>query len=188
MDLELSTIFKTHVVFFFSSLQAENCHNPKCFSHLVVHNPLRIWYRLWRQTLWLNMVAGRDRDWHCFQKKMTKRKESQGKRRKQRGNVQQHYLTTQSQFKGLAQKVTGKLRDKYSRIGACLFVSYEFEEDTIENIKSACMKHFGIPEDGILCCNMLVGEQGPSYRGSYRGGVTKANPKPNAQAPLQVQA
>ena len=133
------------------------------------------------------MVAGRDRDWHCFQKKMTKRKESQGKRRKQRGNVQQHYLTTQSQFKGLAE-VTGKLRDKYSRIGACLFVSYEFEEDTIENIKSACMKHFGIPEDGILCCNMLVGEQGPSYRGSYRGGVTKANPKPNAQAPLQVQA
>ena len=88
----------------------------------------------------------------------------------------------------LSTEVTGKLRDKYSRIGACLFVSYEFEEDTIENIKSACMKHFGIPEDGILCCNMLVGEQGPSYRASYRGGVTKANPKPNAQAPLQVQA
>ena len=88
----------------------------------------------------------------------------------------------------LSTEVTGKLRDKYSRIGACLFVSYEFEEDTIENIKSACMKHFGIPEDGILCCNMLIGEQGPSYRGSYRGGVTKANPKPNAQASLQVQA
>jgi len=50
------------------------------------------------------------------------------------------------------------------------------------------MKHFGIPEDGILCCNMLAGEQGPSYRGSYRGGMAKANPKPNAQAPLQVQA
>ena len=85
-------------------------------------------------------------------------------------------------------EVTGKVHEKYSSIGACLFVSYEFEEDTIENIKSACMKHFGIPEDGILCCNMLAGEQGPSYRGSYRGGVTKANPKPNAQAPLQVQA
>ena len=132
------------------------------------------------------MVAGRDRDWHCFQKKMTKRKESQGKRRKQRGNVQQPDDTITVQR--LSTEVTGKLRDKYSRIGACLFVSYEFEEDTIENIKSACMKHFGIPEDGILCCNMLVGEQGPSYRGSYRGGVTKANPKPNAQAPLQVQA
>ena len=102
------------------------------------------------------MVAGRDRDWHCFQKKMTKRKESQGKRRKQRGNVQQPDDTITVQR--LSTEVTGKLRDKYSRIGACLFVSYEFEEDTIENIKSACMKHFGIPEDGILSCNMLVGE------------------------------
>ena len=24
------------------------------------------------------------------------------------------------------------------------------------------MKHFGIPEDGILCCDVLAGEQGPS--------------------------
>jgi len=36
------------------------------------------------------------------------------------------------------------------------------EEYTIENIKSACMKHFGVPEDGILCCDVLAGEQGPS--------------------------
>ena len=52
--------------------------------------------------------------------------------------------------------------EQYSRIGARVFVSYEFEEYTIENIKSACMKHVGIPEDGILCCDVLAGEQGPS--------------------------
>ena len=86
-------------------------------------------------------------------------------------------------------EVTGKVHEKYSSIGACLFVSYEFEEDTIENIKSACMKHFGNPwRRHFMLQYMLAGEQGPSYRGSYRGGMAKANPKPNAKAPLQVQA
>ena len=61
----------------------------------------------------------------------------------------------------LTVEVTGKLQ-KYSHIGARVFVSYEFEEYTIENIKGACMKHFEIPEDGILCCDVLAGEQGPS--------------------------
>lgn len=32
----------------------------------------------------------------------------------------------------------------------------------IEDIKSACVKQFGIPEDGILCCDVLAGEQGRS--------------------------
>ena len=135
------------------------------------------------------MVAGRDRDWHSFQKKMTfEEKRVAGKEKKAKGKRAAALPDDTITVQRLSTEVTGKLRDKYSRIGACLFVSYEFEEDTIENIKSACMKHFAIPEDGILCCNMLAGEQGPSYRGSYRGGVTKANPKPNAQAPLQVQA
>lgn len=44
----------------------------------------------------------------------------------------------------LSAEVTGKLQ-KYSRIGACVFLSYGIEEYMIENIKSACMKHFGIP-------------------------------------------
>ena len=33
---------------------------------------------------------------------------------------------------------------------------------SIENIKQACMKHFGLSMDGLLCCDVLAGEQVPS--------------------------
>ena len=53
--------------------------------------------------------GGRARDWHSFQKKMTKRsKRVAGKEKKAKGKVQQHYLTTQSQFRGLTQKSQGR--------------------------------------------------------------------------------
>ena len=55
------------------------------------------------------MAAGRDTDWHNFQKKM-KEKTVAGKERKQRGKVEQLYLTTPSQYKGLAQKSQGNCR------------------------------------------------------------------------------
>ena len=32
---------------------------------------------------------------------------------------------------------------------------------SIENIKQACMKHFGLSIDGLLCCDVLAGEQVP---------------------------
>ena len=102
------------------------------------------------------MAAGRDTDWHNFQQKM-KEKRVAGKERKGGAALPDDTITVQR----LSAEVTGKLQ-KYSRIGARVFVSYEFEEYTIENIKSACMKHFRIPEDGILCCDVLAGEQGPS--------------------------
>lgn len=100
----------------------------------------------------------------------------------------------------LSAEVTGKLQE-YSRIGARVFVSYEFEEYTIENIKSACMKHFGIPEDGILCCDVLAGEQGPScfsvkqipdFKVIHMRFIERSDgegePETNAQGLLHVQA
>lgn len=108
----------------------------------------------------INMAAGRDKDWRNFQKKM-KEKRVAGKEKKAKGKGAAALPDDTITVQRLSAEVTGKLQ-KYSRIGARVFVSYEFEEYTIENIKSACMKHFGIAEDGILCCDVLAGEQGPS--------------------------
>ena len=104
------------------------------------------------------MAAGRDKDWRNFQKKI-KEKRVAGKEKKAKGKGAAALPDDTITVQRLSAEVTGKLQ-KYSRIGARVFVSYEFEEYTIENIKSACMKHFGIPEDGILCCDVLAGEQG----------------------------
>ena len=60
----------------------------------------------------------------------------------------------------LSAEVSGKAQ-KYSRIGAREFVSYEYEEFTIENIRRACEKHFAV--DRSMSCDILAGEQGPSY-------------------------
>ena len=108
----------------------------------------------------INMAAGCDKDWRNFQKKM-KEKRVPGKEKKAKGKGAVALPDDTITVQRLSAEVTGKLQ-KYSRIGARVFVSYEFEEYAIENIKSACMKHFGIPEDGILCCDILAGEQGPS--------------------------
>ena len=108
----------------------------------------------------INMAAGRDKDWRNFQKKM-KEKRVAGKEKKAKGKGAAALPDDTITVQRFSPEVTGKLQ-KYSRTGARVFVSYEFEEYTIENIKSACMKHVGIPEDGILCCDVLAGEQGPS--------------------------
>ena len=61
----------------------------------------------------------------------------------------------------LRAEVSGKVQ-KYSRVGAKEFVSFEeFGELTIQNIKDACMKHFGI-NNGKMTCDSLAGVQGPS--------------------------
>ena len=142
----------------------------------------------------INMAAGRDKDWRNFQKKM-KEKRVAGKEKKAKGKGAAELPDDTITVQRLSAEVTGKLQ-KYSRIGARVFVSYEFEEYTIENIKSACMKHFGIPEDGILCCDVLAGEQGPSCFSVkqipdfkvIRVRLAKANQKPNVQGLLHVQA
>lgn len=59
----------------------------------------------------------------------------------------------------LSAEVSGKAQ-KYSRIGAKEFVSYEYEELTVENIRRACEKHFAV--DKLMSCDILAGEQGLS--------------------------
>jgi len=59
----------------------------------------------------------------------------------------------------LSAEVSGKAQI-YSRIGAREFVSYKYEEFTIENIRGACEKHFAV--DKSMSCDILAGEQGPS--------------------------
>ena len=59
----------------------------------------------------------------------------------------------------LSAEVSGKAQ-KYSRVGAREFVSYEYEEFTVENIRRACEKHFAV--DQSISCYILAGEQGPS--------------------------
>ena len=60
----------------------------------------------------------------------------------------------------LSASVTGKAQ-KYARIGAREFVPYGFDDFTLENIKSACTKHFGI-DRSMYYCDVVAGEQGPS--------------------------
>ncbi|KXJ04921.1 Eukaryotic elongation factor 2 kinase, partial [Exaiptasia diaphana] len=64
----------------------------------------------------------------------------------------------------LSAEVSGKAQ-KYSRIGPREFVPFDSEEElSIDNIKSACEKHF-FPQLGRgLKCDVLAGEQGPSCK------------------------
>ena len=61
----------------------------------------------------------------------------------------------------LSAEVSGKAQ-KYSRVGARVFVPYEFDEFTIQHIKTACLKHFAV--DQSMTCDVVAGEQGPSCR------------------------
>ena len=63
----------------------------------------------------------------------------------------------------LSSTVSGKAQ-KYSRVGPREFVSFPYEEMTINNIKSACEKHFSSATEGGLVCDVVAGDQGPSCR------------------------
>ena len=63
----------------------------------------------------------------------------------------------------LSAEVTGKAQ-KFSRIGPREFVSFEYNEVTIENLKRACEKHFEAQLGRGLVCDVLAGEQGPSCK------------------------
>lgn len=58
----------------------------------------------------------------------------------------------------LSADVSGKAQ-KYTRIGAREFVSFEYDEVTVDNIKLACLNHFDV---GEMVCDVVAGEQGPS--------------------------
>ncbi len=96
-------------------------------------------------------------DWRKFQQKMKEKRLKKGT--KEAASSKKEFETIVVQR--LSAEVTGKAQ-KYSRVGAREFVPFEeFGELTIQNIKDACMKHFGIT-DGGMCCDVLAGEQGPS--------------------------
>ncbi|XP_031556854.1 myosin heavy chain kinase D-like [Actinia tenebrosa] len=64
----------------------------------------------------------------------------------------------------LSAEVSGAAQ-KYSRMGPREFVPYEFEELTLENVKEACLQHFGsVMEEEMeaMECDVVAGEQGPS--------------------------
>lgn len=57
--------------------------------------------------------------------------------------------------------MSGKAQ-KYSRVGPREFVSFPYEEMTIQHIKSSCEKHFASVVGSGFVCNVLAGDQGPS--------------------------
>ena len=64
----------------------------------------------------------------------------------------------------LSSEVSGKAQ-KYARVGPREFVSFHADDElTIENIKSACEKHFAPQLGSTLACDVLAGEQGPSCK------------------------
>ena len=96
-------------------------------------------------------------DWNRFKNKM-KEKRCKNMTKKDSGKSLKDLETIVVQR--LSAEVSGKAQ-KYSRSGAREFVPFdEFNEISIENIKKACMKHYGMPD--TMCCDVLAGEQGPS--------------------------
>jgi hypothetical protein len=59
--------------------------------------------------------------------------------------------------------VSGKVQ-KYLRVGQREFVSFPYEEMTINNIKSAREKHFSSVTQSGLVCDVVAGDQRPSCR------------------------
>lgn len=97
-------------------------------------------------------------DWRKFQEKMKNKRLKKGKKVEPGTSKAEHETIV---VQRLSAEVTGKAQ-KYSRIGAREFVSFEDYGDlTIENIKEACVKHYNMSSDNILC-DVLAGEQGPS--------------------------
>ena len=98
-------------------------------------------------------------EWRNFKAKMKTKRIDKGKGKKKDNvsafNEENDTLVVQR----LSAEVSGKAQ-KYSRIGAREFVSYDYEEFTIANIRRACEKHFAV--DKSMSCDILAGEQGPS--------------------------
>ena len=102
-------------------------------------------------------AGGKDCNWGKFKEKMKELR--QGKKGKKDSGKSAKDLET-IVIQRLSAEVSGKAQ-KYSRIGAREFVSFEeFDEISVINIKKACMKHYGMLE--TMSCDVLAGEQGPS--------------------------
>jgi len=96
-------------------------------------------------------------DWNRFKNKM---KEKRCKNMTKKDSVKSLKDLETIVVQRLSAEISGKAQ-KYSCSGVCEFVLFDaFDEVSIENIKKACMKHYGMPD--TMCCDVLAGEQGPS--------------------------
>ena len=98
------------------------------------------------------MSGKRKRDWDDYKDKISKKRSG-----KKKDEASPSGLCGSITVQSLSPNVEGKCQ-KYSRIGALTLVPLE-EEATLPNIKAACKAHFGTNME----CNVLAGEQGPSY-------------------------
>ena len=62
--------------------------------------------------------------------------------------------------KRLRADVSGKAQKYYCSRAREFMLFDEFNEISTENIKHACIKHYGMPD--TMCCDVLAGEQGLS--------------------------
>ena len=98
-----------------------------------------------------------ERDWNRFKKNVNE-KRMKKKASKEKGQAIPDSDTIVIQR--LSAEVSGKAQ-KYARVGAREFVPFhEYGEFSVQNIKSACMKHFDVSQ--AMCCDVLAGEQGLS--------------------------
>lgn len=97
--------------------------------------------------------------WKKFKAQMKNKRASKGKEKANKCFLPTGELTIQR----LSCSVSGKAQ-KYSRIGSREFVTFPHEELTLENIKSACCKHFASSIGSVMVCDVLAGDQGPSCR------------------------
>ena len=97
-------------------------------------------------------MATRPTKWEKFEEQM---------KQKRKGRNLQKDSEEEIIVQRLSASVSGKAQ-KYTRIGPREFVEFGDRELTIDNIKTAFMKHFSPKIDGNMVCDVLAGEQGPS--------------------------
>ena len=99
-------------------------------------------------------------DWKKLQEQVKAKRAKKGaKRSREEIKIENGEIVVQR----LSAEVTGKAQ-KFSRIGPREFVSFEYNEVTIENLKRACERHFEAKIGRGLVCDILAGEQGPSCK------------------------
>ncbi len=89
-----------------------------------------------------------------------KAKRTNGTKR-EKGSTANISSTDELVVQRLCSSVSGKAQ-KYNRVGPREFVTFEFEDVTNENIKTACKKHLRNIIEDYQDIDILSGEQGPS--------------------------
>ena len=97
-------------------------------------------------------MATRATKWEKFKEQM---------KQKRKGRNVQKDSEEEIVVQRLSASVSGKAQ-KYTGIGPREFVELGDHELTIDNIKTACVKHFSPKIDMNMVCYVLAGQQGPS--------------------------